>query len=553
MKTAPFASQILLASKIESYTIGTGWTTATVQAFVQAVHRVVRDNPLLTSRVTRSAWNGGLYALPHTFPLDAHDFVTVTDFSQPNHNNNTTASNNDTASVPPPPLPISSSTTGGTPNQQDYQRQIDWLHTHIAPLITTQAFLIVEIVRRLPLFDANLFLFPNGVVVYHVNLSHSLGDATTYYMLMQQISQQMNQCYNNNDNNNNDVSNPAATVGSPTTAAAVDAAAAPPGHDPRVPEPTPIPQNNASETTPSQLPPPTSSTKTTSSSSISSSSSIVWNNPHISTHQATPRHYSRRDTARSSGLSFYMGLFRRGPQLKIRAACGLHHCILSRAKIATQKEVLLEPVDGPPTQKQNPATAKPTADENKKREQCNFLSSHDVVAAAIAQHSNIALDIAIFIDMRPRCPELFAPNDGGNCISQFSMPCPDARNPNAIRRAVTQGYYYPTHQVPSRPARSGRQLWITTWASNACYLTGCNGTLQTVSHFPTLGMFKLFPIDMAIVWSVNDTCLGVVHNFMDKDVSTDPTQLLHKILLEDEEEENLLNSTDTNQEGTSLK
>jgi hypothetical protein len=419
------ASQILMASKVETFTISTGWTPRTVSAFVQAVEKVVSENVILTSRVTRSLCSGNLYAIPHYH--DQHPFVTVTDLSQD-------------AAVP-------------SINGLNYNQQIEWLHAHISPRIKTQAFLIVEIYQRMPLFDANLFLLPDkGTVVYHVNLSHCIGDATTYYMILEQISAYMNIFYELNGNSLGD-----------------------------------------------------------SSACRSDASPIVWNNPHLTTVEVSPAHYSTRDYSRSFGTTLHMGLIRQGTQLPKRVNRPIRHYVLCRNKIAQKKTELLGPSS-------------------------EYLSSHDIVLAAVSQCNTTALDVFVVLDRRPRQPELYTLSDGGLCTAQFSMPRAVATDPNEVRQAVDRGYYYGTNSVPSEPTGTGRVILSTSWATRACFLQGCGGTIATVCHVPTLGMFYVFPFDLAIIWAVNDDCLGVVHNFdlsaseLNATLTEDPSALLHSLV-----------------------
>jgi hypothetical protein len=423
------ASQILLTSKIETFTISTGWTPRTVSAFVQAVEKVVSENAILTSRVTRSLCSGNLYAIPHYH--DQHPFVTVTDLSSEQ-------------------LP--------SIDGLNYNEQIEWLHAHISPRIKTQAFLIVEMHQRMPLFDANLFLLPDkGTVVYHVNLSHSLGDATTYYMIMEQISAYMNIFY---ELDSDDRGNSTKSSGVPLP---------------------PLPKT------------------------------IVWNNPHLTTQEMSPAHYSARDCRRSSGSTLVVGAIRQGTQLPKRVNRPIRHYVLCRNKIAQKKAELVGPT-------------------------CDYLSSHDVVLAAVSQCNTTALDVFMFASRRPRLPDLYTLQDGGICLAQFSLPRTVATDPNEIRQAVNRGYYYDTNSVPSEPTGTGRIIVSTSWATRACFLQGCGDTIATVCHVPTLGMFYVFPFDLAIIWAVNDDCLGVVHNFdnstsdLNATMTEDPSALLHSLV-----------------------
>ena len=149
---------------METFTLSGGWNEEKAVAFTKAVEQVVVENPLLASHLV---WKkSALCAIEGTYPPDKHTFVTMVE----------------DASVDIQGL-------------KTHRERLDFIDTLSSRLgrghkqkLTTEE----DIKTRHPLFHAHLFRFRDGHACYHVELSHALGDAQTYYRIIDQISSFMN-------------------------------------------------------------------------------------------------------------------------------------------------------------------------------------------------------------------------------------------------------------------------------------------------------------------------------------------------------------------------
>jgi hypothetical protein len=206
---------------------------------------------------------------------------------------------------------------------------------------------------------------------------------------------------------------------------------------------------------------------------------INWGNPALATHEVVPDHYSKRDLRRIGILPLLLGFMRISLRKKREQIW-----ILNRADILRLKE---EQLDTKTTE---------------------YLSSHDVIVSTICRLVQSSDEVIVNMDQRVRDP-LFKANDGGNCLKHLAIPCDVGSNPNAIRKAVTKGYYYEANQVDGKALRKGRVCYTTSWVTGFKCIQG----LQTICHCPSVHFVRSIPGDIGILFSIDDENFGLIHNF----------------------------------------
>ena len=156
-----YATLIRDFPRVETFTLSQGWNDQKASAFVAAVQRVARENPVLTSHL-EVRQGGAIYAVTGTYPPEQHSFVTVTDVSDDVH-----------------PADL-----------QTQAERLDFMHQHVSPLIGKSEQ--NDYKTKCPIFEVHLFRFSQGYACSYVAISHSIVDARTYYQIIEQISDIMN-------------------------------------------------------------------------------------------------------------------------------------------------------------------------------------------------------------------------------------------------------------------------------------------------------------------------------------------------------------------------
>ena len=146
---------------IVTYTLVSGWTDETTEAFRDAVEKVVQLNPILTGRVYkhrpfpilhRKGETVHLCVQPGVFSLQNHNFVTVVDA--------------------PADFP--------SPEGMNCISALDLIEERINPLMGIHCESTgKEIAKKLPLFGAYVVRLKDHHACLAIKMSHSLGDGAT--------------------------------------------------------------------------------------------------------------------------------------------------------------------------------------------------------------------------------------------------------------------------------------------------------------------------------------------------------------------------------------
>jgi len=156
-------NMIFRAPAVAGVSLVQGWTDDATQAFVRAVNRLVRENPILTGHVYKNEKNE-LWIQSGTFLPGHHDFVRIFDApeSVPNFSNL-------------------------TPNET-----LNAIQTHLVPLLEPCELTAKQAKDKLPLLRATLILLPNNYAFYSLSVSHAVGDGVTFFLLLKELSIFMN-------------------------------------------------------------------------------------------------------------------------------------------------------------------------------------------------------------------------------------------------------------------------------------------------------------------------------------------------------------------------
>ena len=147
---------------IETFTLAQGFSQEHLKALQGAVTQVVEANPILMGKVTLE--NECLYLTPNAYPLDEHVFFEKMDLSDQVSNSFNFSDNN-------------------------HKENIQFMTDKIFPLVKHQRGTgNTEVKKKSALFSFTLFVLTESIICYKMSLSHLIGDASTYYCLVDQMN-----------------------------------------------------------------------------------------------------------------------------------------------------------------------------------------------------------------------------------------------------------------------------------------------------------------------------------------------------------------------------
>ena len=387
--------------RVETFTVARGWNQQVISAFQEAIHTVIQANPILSGRLYQDK-GGILYVRypkkPTTCNIKDDEFVTVQDLSDDDK------------------------TLANIRNVSE-QELSKFLEAYIIPRFQTETpeSTKVEISKGTHLFEASLLILPDNHVCYRIGLSHALGDAATYYLLVKQIS--------------------CALQGK-----------------------------------------------------LENAPKIQWGtNPKLATHELAPASYSKRNLWVAHGWPVVFGVIISAITTASRRRNTV--ILLSREKINKKKQELLN------------------------REKNSFLSSHDIILAALCQSKPSIHLMSLNKDERERDSTIH-PHDGGNFITLHHFPRSYGEDPNNIRQMVNSTTtYYGDHKnipVPLRSMLSGKFCVTSSWANQTNLIEGEG--IVNLGHFPSPRFYSatVLPHNVAVIFSMNENCIGVAHNFVEE-------------------------------------
>lgn len=162
------AEMIRRSPSLAGVTLSKGWSREASEAFINAIHSLVKMNPILTGHVydkNRDLFNSGeLWIEAGTYTPDKHEFVKYID----------------------PPLDAPDLSAMNATETLAYCLDV------LMPLLDGCELTEKQIEKKLPLFEANLILLPDSHAFYSVKMSHSVGDGVTFFQVLKEISMHMN-------------------------------------------------------------------------------------------------------------------------------------------------------------------------------------------------------------------------------------------------------------------------------------------------------------------------------------------------------------------------
>lgn len=236
---------------------------------------------------------------------------------------------------------------------------------------------------------------------------------------------------------------------------------------------------------------------------------IDWNHPLKATHEAYPEDLSPRDIRRSYGFPFYFGLFRNFKRLIDPKS---EYLVLSRDKIKKkQRDLRMEAADAG-----NP-------------EHISAISSNEIVMSALCQ-LNLSTDIFAFPhNIRGTKVGVEDPYAAGYFCCEIPFAKEAALEPIELRKIITRCNYFASNEIPLRPFIQGRVGRMTNWASitSKSLFTKWHAGMETVCHCAPTNFLDIFPMDVGIIFRLDEHHLGVMHNFKE----TQQSPLLEEIAL----------------------
>ena len=367
--------------------LGSGWTPEKVLALKAAIEELVFHNPILTGIV-----------------LFKNDAV----FIEPGHHRQSLW----TELVPDGP--IDKFSTGW--QHGPAMAKIEFIKKHLAPLLPKLKTVEEEAKASSPVFQVYLMTLPEEHLFYSVRMSHAVGDASTYYQILNQISHLLIKGAND------------------------------------------LPHIN-------------------------------WEAPaHKGSKEFFQDHLSPRDVSRAYGIPFVLGILPRA----IMGTKRYSYIMLSRSKINQKKDELKSP------------------DEE-------YLTTNDIILAALCQANRRQTILAQIVNCRGKADGL-EEQDGGNFLQEILLPRKAALDPNQVRKITRAQKYFEANQVPFRPMVAGRLGRVSNWSSVKKSLE-FEGT-RVVAEVPPTGFVEALPFDTAIIFSMDDDHMGLLHNYKTIDTTS---------------------------------
>ena len=219
---------------------------------------------------------------------------------------------------------------------------------------------------------------------------------------------------------------------------------------------------------------------------------IHWGtNPKLSTHELAPPSYTRHDVWATHDWPIVVGAI--ASLIATSSRRRTEVVMLSREKIKKKKEELLN------------------------RGENSFLSSHDIILAALCQCNKNPHLMSFNKDERERDPSIDL-QDGGNFVSLHFFPRALGEDPNKIRQLVdsTTSFYGVANniRVPLGSVLSGKFCVTSSWTKKTKLIEGKG--IVNIGHFPSPRFFSpaVLPFDVAVIFSMNKNCIGLAHNFL---------------------------------------
>ena len=211
---------------------------------------------------------------------------------------------------------------------------------------------------------------------------------------------------------------------------------------------------------------------------------LNWDN--MSTHEMVPISYSERDISRSWGRAFKFGAnVVKGRRTLLKRK--VRRLLFSRDAISERKKIELDP------------------------SRHNFLSTNDILTSMICKISESSL-MMMNISVRERDGYPSRNNDAGNLFCAPHFYTKAGHDPNVIRSITKSvGRYFKPNRIPILPFLQGSVGTVSSWDRPKLIV---GEKIKNICHFPGEYWFQGFSLDFAIIYAVDEKCVGVIHNFL---------------------------------------
>ncbi|CAK9041762.1 unnamed protein product [Durusdinium trenchii] len=159
--------------------------------------------------------------------------------------------------------------------------------------------------------------------------------------------------------------------------------------------------------------------------------------------------------------------------------------------------------------------------ESRKAPKVEFLSSNDIITAALSRAIKNSYIMNIAVNMREKqCSGKGIPgNVAGNYWYSFPMDHQAASDPNAIRESLSKLEYYNENEIPCWPFFRGRYSFITSWTSFTRQLE-VDG-LKVECHAVHGNFLRENPTNVAVVFHAAPEILALSHNVPDRNLDVE--------------------------------
>lgn len=169
------AKTLPLFPAVGTNVLSSGWNPTKLRALKQAIQQLVVQNPILSGIVVME--RDGIYIEPGMYNPDSHTFWT-----------DVLSSRNTGKAVDPRTIRFLEDYVVPSLHTMRANQKLRFMQNHVAPLLPKVTSMKEEAKKKLPVFQVYLVPLAGGHLVYSIRISHAVGDAATYFALVNQLS-----------------------------------------------------------------------------------------------------------------------------------------------------------------------------------------------------------------------------------------------------------------------------------------------------------------------------------------------------------------------------
>lgn len=171
----PLAKTLSLLPAVATNTFSSGWNYSKLRALKQAIQRLVVQNPILSGSVVME--KDSIYVEPGMHNPDTHMFWT-----------DITSYRDSRLAADPRTILFLEDYIVPNLHTMPAKQKLRFMQNHVAPLFPEVTRVKEEAKKRLPVFHVYLLPLTGGNLAYSIRMSHAVGDAATYFALVNQLS-----------------------------------------------------------------------------------------------------------------------------------------------------------------------------------------------------------------------------------------------------------------------------------------------------------------------------------------------------------------------------